>query len=88
MNYSPSHRQAGASMINIRSTFRIAFDLCKNISLVVLFGSNGNSYSLYAVRYVYICASSMYLWLHIQSLVDVVSVLIWRLLSRDWYRAT
>jgi hypothetical protein len=52
--HSTSHRHAGAPMINIQSTLRTAPDLCKNVSFAVLFGSNGTSYSLYAVRYVYI----------------------------------
>ena len=57
ITYSPSNRQTGAPMIYIRSTFRIAFDLCKNISLVVLFGSNGNSYTVYTLSdmCVYMC---------------------------------
>ena len=42
VTYSPSHRQAGAPTINIQSTLRTAPDLCKNVSLAVLFGSNGN----------------------------------------------
>jgi hypothetical protein len=50
--YSPSHRQAGAQVINIQSTLRTAPDLWKNISLAVLFGSSGNSY---AVRHVCVC---------------------------------
>jgi len=33
-------------MINIQSTLRTAPDLCKNISLVVLFGINGNLYTV------------------------------------------
>ena len=42
--YSSSHRQAGNQVINIQSTLRTAPDLRKNISIAVLFGSNGNSY--------------------------------------------
>jgi hypothetical protein len=45
VTYSPSHRQAGAPMINIQSTGRTAPDLLKNVS-AVLFGSNGNSYTV------------------------------------------
>ena len=30
------------------------------------------------------CASNMYLWLHIQSLVDIVSVLVWKSLMMTW----
>lgn len=33
-------------MINIQSTLRTASDLCKNVSLAVLFGSNINSYTI------------------------------------------
>jgi len=32
-------------MINIQSTLRTAPDLCQNVSLAVLFGSNGSSYT-------------------------------------------
>jgi hypothetical protein len=45
VTYSPSHRQAGTPIINTQSTLRTAPDLCKNVSLAVLFGSNGNSYT-------------------------------------------
>ena len=41
--YSPSQRQAGTAMINIQPTLRTVPDMCKNISLAVLFGSNGNA---------------------------------------------
>jgi len=33
-------------MINIQSTLRKTPNLCKNVSLAVLFGSNGNSYTI------------------------------------------
>ena len=46
VTYSPSHHQAGARMINIQSTLCTAPDLRTNISLDVLFGSNGNSYTV------------------------------------------
>ena len=46
VTYSPSHRQAGTPTINIRSTLRTATDLCTNIALAVLFGSNDNSYTV------------------------------------------
>ena len=46
VTHSPSHRQAGAPMINIQSTLRSTPGLCKNVSLAVLFGSNGNSYTV------------------------------------------
>ena len=42
---SPSNRQAGAPVINIQSTLPTSPDLCKNVSLAVLFGSNGNCYT-------------------------------------------
>ena len=42
VTYSLSHRQAGASMINIQSTLRTAPGLCKSVPLAVLFGSNSN----------------------------------------------
>jgi hypothetical protein len=38
--YSPSHRQAGAPVINIQSTIHTATDLCKSVPLAVIFGSN------------------------------------------------
>jgi hypothetical protein len=44
--YSPSHRQAGAVVINVQSTLRTGRDLYKNVSLAVQFGSNGNSYTI------------------------------------------
>ena len=50
-------------MINIQSSLRIAPDLRKNVSLAVLFGSNGNSYTLYMQSgmciYIYI-----YIYIH------------------------
>jgi hypothetical protein len=52
-------------MINIPSTLPTAPDLCKNVSLAVLFGSNGNTYTIsrqsemyvYIYIYMYICSS-------------------------------
>jgi hypothetical protein len=44
--YCPSHRQTGALVINIQSALRNTPDLCNNISLAVLFGSNGHSYTV------------------------------------------
>jgi hypothetical protein len=46
MSYSPSHWQAGAPVINIQSPLRSAPDLCKSVLLAVLFGTNGNSYTI------------------------------------------
>ena len=43
--YSSSHRQAGTTVISTQSTLRNPPDLCKNVPLAVLFGSNGNSYT-------------------------------------------
>ena len=43
VTYSPSHRQVGAPMINTQSTLRTSPDLCLNVSLEVLFGSNRHS---------------------------------------------
>ena len=42
ISYSPSHRQAGAPVINIQLTHNTTPDFFKNFSLAVLFGSNGN----------------------------------------------
>ena len=57
VTYSPSHRQVGTPMTKIQSTLRTATDLCKNVSLAVLFGSNGNSYTVskqsYMCVYIY-----------------------------------
>jgi hypothetical protein len=47
VTYFPSHRQAGAIMINIQSTLRTAPDLCKIVSLAVQFDSIGNSCTIY-----------------------------------------
>jgi hypothetical protein len=43
---SPSHRQAGTPMLNTQSTLRAFPDLCKNVSLAVLFGNSTNSYTV------------------------------------------
>jgi len=37
-------------MINIQSTLRTAPELCKHVSLAVLFGKNGNSYTGYTQK--------------------------------------
>jgi hypothetical protein len=50
--FNQSH--AGTQMINIRSTLRTAPDLRKNVSLTVLFGSNGTSHTISTQSYVYI----------------------------------
>jgi len=52
--YSPIHHPASTLMVNIQSTLQTAPYLCKNVSVAVLFGSNGISYSLYRVKCVYI----------------------------------
>jgi len=46
LSNSPSHRQIKAPVINIRPTLRTAPVLCTNVSLTVLFGSEGNSYAM------------------------------------------
>jgi hypothetical protein len=43
--YSPSHREGGTPIINIQSNFRTDPDFCTNVSLVVLFGSDGNTHT-------------------------------------------
>ena len=35
--------------------YHTAPDLCKNVSLTVLFGSNGNSYTISKPSYMYVC---------------------------------
>ena len=47
VTYSPNHRQDGAPSFNIQSPLRTAPDVCKNVSLAVLFGSNGNSHAVF-----------------------------------------
>jgi hypothetical protein len=49
VTYSPIHRQAGVPITNIQLIVLTAPDLYKNISLAVLLGSNGNSYSFYGI---------------------------------------
>jgi hypothetical protein len=44
--YSPIHHLASTRMVNIQSTLQTAPDLCKNVSVPVLLGSNGNSYTI------------------------------------------
>jgi len=52
VTYSPNHSQDGAPVINFQATLRTAPDLCTNVSLAVIFGSNGNSYiSIYSQIY-------------------------------------
>jgi hypothetical protein len=41
-----SHRQPGATMTDIQSILHTAPDLCKYVSLAVLFGRHGNSYTV------------------------------------------
>lgn len=45
VTFRPGHRQAGAPIINIQSTLPTAPNSCKNVSLAVTFGSNGNAYA-------------------------------------------
>ena len=42
-------------MVNIQSMLHTTLDLCKNASLAVLFGSNGNSYAFYTQVCVCVC---------------------------------
>jgi len=51
--YSPIHHLASTLMVNIQSTFQTAPDLCKNVSVAVLLGSNGNSYTISRVKCLY-----------------------------------
>jgi hypothetical protein len=61
--YSRCQRQVGAPVINIQSTLRSASDLCKNVSLALLFGSNDNPYTICTLSgmctyiYIYTCSS-------------------------------
>jgi len=61
VTYSPSHRQADNPITNIQPTLRTAPNWCKNVSLAVLFGMNGNSYTVSIksdmCAYVYTCSS-------------------------------
>jgi hypothetical protein len=43
VTYLPCHHQASTPIINIISTLRTTLDSSKNVSLTVLFDSNGNS---------------------------------------------
>ena len=45
VTYSLGHHETGTPVIDIQETFRTPLDRCKNVSLVALFGRNGNSYS-------------------------------------------
>ena len=53
--YSPSHRQARDPVTNIQSTLRTTPNLCKNVSLAVLFGSNGNSCTFFIISQLCVC---------------------------------
>ena len=55
--YFPSHRQADAPTINMQPTLRTAPDLCKNVSLAVLFvsSSNSNTFSKQSDMCMYVC---------------------------------
>jgi hypothetical protein len=66
VTYAPSHRQAGAVVTNILSTFRTATDLCTIVLLPFLFGSNGNSYTVRTQRDVCI---RLHILHHIEMLV-------------------
>jgi hypothetical protein len=60
--YSPIHRQAGTPMIKIQLTLRTASDLCKSVALAVLFGSNGNVYTVFTKFDIYVC---IYIYIYI-----------------------
>ena len=45
VRHPPSHNQAGPLEINTHLTLRTVPDLCDTVSLAVLLGSNGNSYT-------------------------------------------
>jgi hypothetical protein len=62
--YSPSHRQAGDPVINIQSTFRTTPDLCKNVLLAVLFGSNGKSCTVFKISQMCLCVC-IYIYMYI-----------------------
>jgi hypothetical protein len=47
-------------MINIQSKLRTTPDLYKTVSLVLLFGNNGNSYTICTVSYVYVHIITQY----------------------------
>jgi len=55
VTYSPSHRQSGDLLMNIQSTLRTAPNLCINVSLTVIFGSNGNSFTVCTQPDVCVC---------------------------------
>ena len=61
--YSPSHCQAGNPMMNIQPTPGTAPDLCENVSLSVLFSSNGNSYTYNLLQYL---GSEICMYMYIQ----------------------
>ena len=63
--YSPSHRQTGAPMINFQSARHTAPDLCKNVALAVLFGSNGHTYTIYT-------QSDMCIYSHVHDIQTLV----------------
>ena len=44
--YSPSHRQAGPPVTNMRPALRTAPEICKNVSVALLFGFDGNSFTV------------------------------------------
>ena len=74
VTYSPNHRQASAPLINIQSTLRSASNLCKNVSLKVLFGNNGNSYTVSTQSDMCLCIYT-YILRNTEMLVSECSVL-------------
>ena len=78
VTYSSGHRQIGAPTINIQSTLRTAPDLCQNVSLTVLFGSNGNLYTMSTQpdMCVYVCTHThththIYIYIHIHTHIHI-----------------
>jgi hypothetical protein len=65
VTYSPNHCQAGDPVINIQATLRTAPDLCTNVSLAVIFCSNGNSYIIYI-------QSDLCIYTHIIHIIETV----------------
>jgi hypothetical protein len=80
VTYSPSHRQAGAPMINVQSTLRTATGLCKYVPLPLLFGSNGNSYTVSTQAYIYIYIY-IYIFTHTHILHNIDTLFGWRKLK-------
>ena len=80
--YSPSHRRAGTRVINIQSTLHTASDLCKNVSLAVLIGSNGNSYTVSTPSDICVCVCvCVYIYIYIYIYIRCYTVHVVELLN-------